>query len=448
MKKILYLDCFSGISGDMMMGALADLGVKPSTFEWELTKLELGDFHMHFDRKFKGAIEGVQFSCHEGRVHRHEPDGPTCDHGHHHDHHHDHGHGHHQGHGHSHAQPGGSHSHECGHDHGPETEHTHGESRTHLQIRALIEKSALTPFVKQHALGIFQRIAVAEGKIHGMAPEKVHFHEVGALDSILDIVGVCVGLEALGVEEVHASRLQEGTGFLDCAHGRFPIPSTATLEILKGIPLSQCEEPHELITPTGAALLAEFAQSFAPMRNLRTERVGYGLGQRTLASRPNVLRAVLAQAESPAGSERDTVTLIETNIDDLSPEVLGHVMEQALLRGALDCWFVPIQMKKNRPGVLVSLLVEPARTEDMARWLMRETSTFGVRTTPWERHKLQREIVRVKTPWGEVEAKVGRQGGERICFSPEFESCKRVAITHQVPLKSVYEAVLKSQEGQ
>ncbi|MDK3160212.1 LarC family nickel insertion protein [Kamptonema cortianum] len=311
MKKILYLDCFSGISGDMMMGALADLGVKPSTFEWELTKLDIGDFHMHFDRKFKGAIEGVKFSCHEGKTHRPEQDEDHshqgCDH--------DHGHGHGEECGHHHHNEEKSHSHahhhhegeECGHshdhDHGHEHshecdhEHDHGDSRNYAQIRELIEKSDLSEFVKKHSVGIFHRIAVAEGKIHGLPPEQVHFHEVGALDSILDIVGSCVGIEALGVEEIHASKLQEGQGFLECAHGRFPIPSTATLEILQGIPLSQTDEPHELITPTGAAILAQFALSFGPMEDLRTVKVGYGLGTRDLKSRPNVLRAVLAEIQ-------------------------------------------------------------------------------------------------------------------------------------------------------
>ncbi len=312
MKKILYLDCFSGISGDMMMGALADLGVRPSTFEWELTKLDIGDFHMHFDRKTKSSVEGFKFSCHEGKVHRPEQDEHTHSHGahhhghgeecgHHHDEHeaHSHAHHHHDGYecGHQHDH-GHAHSHECDHDHGHgDPHHDHKDSRNYSQIRDLIEKSDLSPFVKKHAVGIFHRIAVAEGKIHGLPPEKVHFHEVGALDSILDIVGACVGIEALAVEEVHASPLQEGHGFVECAHGRFPVPSTATLEILQGIPLSQTDEPHELITPTGAAILAEFSKSFALMDNLRVIKVGYGLGTRDLRSRPNVLRAVLGEIE-------------------------------------------------------------------------------------------------------------------------------------------------------
>lgn len=292
MKKILYLDCFSGISGDMMMGALSDLGVKPSAFEWELTKLDIGDFHMHFDRKIKSSIEGVKFSCHEGKVHTRDQD----DHGQTHEKISDHEHGEHCDHDH-HDEHTHEHGDTCEHDHTHDHHHDHGDSRDFAQIREIIEKSTLSGFVKKHAVGIFQRIAVAEGKIHGLPPEEVHFHEVGALDSILDIVGSCVGIEALGVEEIHASHLQEGHGFLECAHGRFPIPSTATLEILQGIALSQTDEMHELITPTGAAILAEFSKSFGLMNNLRTIKVGYGLGSRDLKSRPNVLRAVLAEID-------------------------------------------------------------------------------------------------------------------------------------------------------
>jgi pyridinium-3,5-bisthiocarboxylic acid mononucleotide nickel chelatase len=345
--KVLFLDCFSGISGDMTVGALVDLGVKPSTLEWELSKLEIGDFHMHFDRGQRQNVEGVKFGIHEGATHTHAQD----EHGHGHGHgEHDHGHGHEHGeecghHHHEHAHeeepahaPAHGHSHGHEHTHGEEQEslpphdhehgdevsganvphqsehyrygagaqahghhhHHHGEhghahvhGRSHREIRALIEASDLSPFVKKHALGIFRRIAEAEGRIHGVAPEEVAFHEVGALDSIADVVCACAGIEALGVEKVFVSKLHEGHGWIDCAHGRFPIPAPATLEILKGIPIGQIDEPHELITPTGAAIAAEFAESFGLMPRMTVEKIGYGLGTRHLAARPNVLRAVL-----------------------------------------------------------------------------------------------------------------------------------------------------------
>lgn len=320
--KALYLDCISGISGDMTVGALIDLGVKPSTLEWELSKLGVGDFHMHYDRAKRQDIEGVKFSIHEGATHTPDQD----EHGHHHHDEHEHGHEHghehahehehtheHEEHDHHHCEHEHEHGHEehkhehhdhdhdhdhgcCGHDHGEhEHQHEHEHARGYAEIRELIEHSQLSDFVKQRALAIFRRIAVAEGKIHGIDPEKVHFHEVGALDSIADIVLTCIGLEALGVEKVFASVLKDGHGTVECAHGTFPVPAPATLEILRGISLGQLDEPHELITPTGAAIVAEFAQSFGPMPQLKIDRIGYGLGSRDLASRPNVLRAVLGE---------------------------------------------------------------------------------------------------------------------------------------------------------
>jgi uncharacterized protein (DUF111 family) len=300
--RVLFLDCFSGISGDMTVGALCDLGVKPSTLEWELAKLDIGDFHMHFERASRGSIEGVKFSIHEGAVHTHDQDDNAHehDHGHTHEHEHEHSHGA-ESHSHAHSHADHDHGdedhdhHDCStHGHGP---HDHAHGRNHREIRALIEASDLSSFVKQHALGIFQRIAVAEGKIHGQPPEDVTFHEVGALDSIADIICACIGIEALGVEKVLVSQLHDGHGTIECAHGTFPLPAPATLEILAGIPLRQIDEPHELITPTGAAIVAEFGSGFAPMPALKVEKIGYGVGTRALASRPNVLRAVLGELE-------------------------------------------------------------------------------------------------------------------------------------------------------
>lgn len=303
--KALYLDCISGISGDMTVGALIDLGVKPSALEWELAKLNIGHFHMHYDRAKRKEIEGVKFDIHGGETHGehcHEHDehshaahehehGDCCGH--------DHGEAHshsHEEHSHEdeHSHGGHSHSHEHTHEHG-DHDHRHEHGRTHKEIKALIEGSELSAFVKKRALGIFRRIAEAEGKIHGMSAEDVHFHEVGALDSIADIVLTCVGIEALGVGRVFCSKLHDGHGTVECAHGTFPVPAPATLEILKGIPLGQIDEPHELITPTGAAIVAEFAESFGLMPAIKTERIGYGLGTRELSARPNVLRAVLGE---------------------------------------------------------------------------------------------------------------------------------------------------------
>lgn len=284
--RILYLDCFSGISGDMTVGALCDLGVKPSTFEWELSKLQIGEFHMHFERAQRKNVEGVRFNIHSGATHAGEDAAG-------HEHAHEHGTHAHEGHSHEHAH---SHEHEH-HDERHHEDHAHAQAhgRNHREIRALIEASDLSSFVKRHALGIFQRIAQAEGKIHGMSAAEVHFHEVGALDSIADIVCACAGLESLGVEKVFVSLLHDGHGWIDCAHGRFPIPAPATLEILTGIAVGQIDEPNELITPTGAAIVTEFGVAFGRMPVMRVEKIGYGVGSRDLASRPNVLRAVLGE---------------------------------------------------------------------------------------------------------------------------------------------------------
>jgi uncharacterized protein (TIGR00299 family) protein len=280
----------------------------------------------------------------------------------------------------------------------------------------------------------------------------VHFHEVGAVDSIVDIVGACVVLEMFGRPRVLAALVVEGTGFINCAHGRFPLPAPATLEILgaRGVGVTQSEEPGELVTPTGAALLAEFAESFGPMQGLVATKVGYGLGTRDNKTRPNVLRAVLGE-QSATGSQRsaldwetDTVALIETNLDDINAEILGHFVEKAFAEGALDVFHTPIQMKKNRPGVLLTVLCAAAKADRFSELMLRETSAFGVRRYTAERRKLKREMVTVKTTYGDVEVKVGKLDGKVIQIAPEFESCRKLAGQAGVPLKQVYEAAMKA----
>jgi uncharacterized protein (TIGR00299 family) protein len=448
--RLLYLDCFSGISGDMTVGALCDLGVKPSAFEWELSKLDIGDFHAHWERKMRQHIEGVKFSIHEGATHTHEQDeGEGHDHHHHDEHgHEDHHHEEHEDHSHDHDEHEG---HEHHHEHSHEEEHHHSHhhhGRGYREIRGLIEASDLSAFVKRHAIGIFQRIAVAEGKIHGMPPDDVTFHEVGALDSIADIVLACVGIEALKIDRVIVSPLAEGRGWIDSAHGRFPVPAPATLEILKGIPLGSIDEPFEFITPTGAAIVAEFAEAFGPMPVTRVENVGYGIGSRVLESRPNVLRAVVGEAAPLAGGaegvERDTITRIETNIDDLSPEIVGAVTEQLLKAGALDVFLTPIQMKKNRPGLELTALCEEAAVGKIAELIFRQTTSFGVRMDRVDRLKLGRRLDTVKTEWGEVTVKIGLLGGETVQVSPEFESCKALSEKTGQPIRAIYDAALQA----
>ncbi len=443
--RVLFLDCFSGISGDMTVGALTDLGVKPSTFEWELSKLEIGDFHMHFERKQQQEIEGVKFSIHEGATHRENAECGTrnaeCEH---HSHAHDekeehHHHEHHEHH----------HGHEHGHSHGDCHGHEHEHGLSHAEIRALIEKSDLSAFVKQHALGIFQRIAVAEGKIHGVTPEVVQFHEVGGLDSIADVVCACAGIEQLGIEKVFAGELQDGRGWTDTAHGRFPVPAPATLEILKGISLTQCEENFEMITPTGAGIIAEFAASFGPMPRMKIAKVGYGLGSRKGRTRPNVLRAVLGDLDVVAGIsdpghsyDTDTITRIETNIDDLSPEITGALLDKLLTAGALDVFFTPIQMKKNRPGVLLTALCHSDAVTRIAGVIFSETTSFGLRFEQVNRFKLDRRFEKVQTPFGEITIKVGLRSGDVIQVAPEFESVRAASEKSGQPLRVVHQAAL------
>ncbi len=568
--KTLYLDIFSGISGDMFIGALIDLGVDAHALEHELEKLKLDGYHLHVARKQKAGIEGVKFDVHLAHEHDHEHAHGEHDHTHDEDHSHEHEHGTHGGlllktraglvevsvfetnvpprfrlyfldkqgqaakpmaekdvtletirdgerrqvfkfkrHGdfleatdelpephefkavlklkrgtqseriethfvEDHHHEHGHHDHDHEHQHGHTHEHTHhdehGHAHTHshehhhhddsrnfAQIKTLIGKSTLSVWVKEKSLGVFQRIAEAEGKIHGMPPEQVHFHEVGAVDSIVDIVGACLALEMLGKPRVLAAAVQEGVGWMRCAHGRFPIPAPATLAILgaRGVGVTQTDEPHELVTPTGAALLAEFAESFGPMSNLVPAKIGFGLGTRDNHTRPNVLRAVLgteSKVQSPKSKvggaahdwETDRVAVIETNLDDINAEILGNFVEQALAEGTLDVFHTPIQMKKNRPGVLLTVLCAESDADKFSEMMLRETSAFGVRRTIAERRKLKREFVKVKTSYGEVTVKLGKLDGKVVQASPEFESCKKLAQQKNVPVKQVHAAAVKA----
>jgi uncharacterized protein (TIGR00299 family) protein len=476
--RTIYLDIFSGISGDMFIGAMLDLGVDFNQLTAELQKLGLEEYHLHAGKAARAQITGTKFDVHLEHDHAHDDD--DHDHPHHHDHEHEHRHEHehehehehhHVSHQHGHSQKGhaeaGLHSpsshahshhghghsdleHEHEHAHGHQHEHEHEHGRTFAEIRELIGRSSLSGWVKDKSVGIFQRIATAEGRIHGQAPDHVHFHEVGAVDSIVDIVGACIALELLGRPRVVAGPVVEGTGFIHCAHGRFPIPAPATLEILtaRGIPISQCDEPHELVTPTGAAILAEMVEEFGLMKQLRPERVGYGIGTRENRTRPNVLRAVLGKAATTTASpaydwETDTIAVLQTNLDDISAEVLGGFMERALAAGALDVFHTPVQMKKNRPGVLLTVLCPEEVSEKLAELILRETSAFGLRRFTAERRKLRRETKTVNTSMGPVSVKVGRLNGKVVQAAPEFESCREAAVRAGVPLKQVYEEALR-----
>ncbi len=389
MKKTLYLDCFSGASGDMLVGAMLDCGLDFDFLKGGLAKLGVAGYDLTLSRVDRSGISSSKFDVHL-----------------HHDHHHHHHH------------------------------HDHHDHRGLSEIKRLIGESHLSDEVKQRSLEIFQRIGEAESKIHNVPLETVHFHEVGAVDSIVDIVGASIGLEALEIERVISSPLHVGSGTFTCAHGTYPVPGPATAEILRDVPIYSGEIQGELVTPTGAAIIATTAVSYGPVPMMRIEKVGYGAGTRDYPKFPNVLRAIIGRTIDDRTP--DTVTVIEAQIDDLNPQVFGHLMDQALEAGALDIFYIPVQMKKNRPGVLLTLLCRPEDREKMSHLIFRETTTLGVRYREERREILQREHVSVETPYGPIRIKLARTAdGTLVNASPEFEDCRSAAEQHNVPLREV-----------
>jgi hypothetical protein len=395
--KLLYLDCFAGISGDMFLGTLLDLGVSVDALRMELEKLHLPEYRISSHHVTKQNVSATKFDVTVFEDATVRSTSPML--------------------------------HAAIHEH-----------RGYSEIAAMIEESGLSQRVKDRALHVFRRIGEAEAKIHGISLEKIHFHEIGAVDSIVDIVGACIAVELLGVDQIHASPPRLGSGFVETAHGRFPVPAPATLELLKGIPVQPSNEPFELVTPTGAALLAEFCTKFGPLPALNIEKIGYGAGTRDLEKTPNVLRAILGEATAAVGTaeETDTITVIETNIDDMNPELFGDVMERLLSAGALDVFLTPVQMKKNRPGTMLTVLCEAKAVDSLTDLLLTHTTSFGVRVHEVQRRKLAREIVKMKTRFGEIEVKIGRLRGKIVSRSPEFETCKQAATRFNVSVKEVY----------
>lgn len=485
-KRILYLDPFSGISGDMLVGALLDLGLDLAKLQHELGKLNLRGYRLASKKVMRGAIAGTKFDVlvdgeghgaaseepgtgglraipqvpfgHELKVPHREasayagprtdeetvyvaPDSDSA------------------------ADPAfaetsispgvkAASTHEHGHDHGHE--HSHGENpgaghaqTTFAQIRDLIVMSGLSDRVKAGSLRAFELLAEAEGRMHGMAPEDVGFHEAGAVDSIVDFVGACIGLELLGIDEVRSGPVAlggEGGGYIECEHGRLPAPAFATLELMKGLPIRSCAVNKELTTPTGAALLKALVKPrhFGPLPPMNIERLGYGAGTRDdpAIAVPNLLRAALGELDNAGAYENDSVVEVQASIDDTTPEILGYALEKLMAAGALDVFYAPIQMKKSRPATLLTVLAPPDKLGAMLDVLFRETSTFGVRYETKMRAKLAREVERALTPWGEVHVKIGRRDGMVVSAHPEYEDCKALAEKHGVPLRHVIAAAL------
>jgi hypothetical protein len=413
---MLYFDCFSGASGDMLLGALVDAGVPLANVRHALGTLAISADTVWTERVARAGLGATKF-CVRGED---QPADHAHDHDH--DHHHDHDHGH-------------PHT----HDHEVVRHHTH---RTLDQIYALIDGSGLSVFGKDRAKQLFATLGTVEASIHGTSLDRVHLHEVGALDSIIDIVGCVFAMEALGVDRVVSSPLNVGSGTVRSAHGLYPVPAPATMRLLQGVPIYAGPQVAELVTPTGALLVTHYASAFGPIPAMRVRQIGYGAGSRDFEDSPNVLRVLVGEDDSAASSH--SVVVVEAEIDDMNPQIFGVLMDRLLAGGALDVFYTSIQMKKNRPGTLLTVIAPPARRASLTATIFRETTTIGVRYREMTRECLDRETVNVDTPLGPIRFKVARRGGEVLNASPEFEDCARIARDRDLPLKDVQAAASKA----
>jgi pyridinium-3,5-bisthiocarboxylic acid mononucleotide nickel chelatase len=422
--RIGYLECFAGISGDMLMGALVDAAAPFELLQKTAASLGLGA-ELRMSRVNRSGIQSTKIDVLvEGNLQ--EPAAPTGPV----EHVHGHGHGHHHAHGHN-------------HQHEPAAHH-HGRSLP--QIRSLLTAADLTQRARNLSLGAFTLLAQAEGRIHGVPIEEVHFHEVGAVDAIVDIACSAAAADALDVDEWYCSPVNVGSGFVNCAHGRFPVPAPATAELLKNAPVYSAHVQMELVTPTGAALLRALNCHFESTPVMRTQSIGYGAGTRNPERFPNVVRVSIgeiAQASRfSSGTNHETVTVLECAVDDLSPQVLAHTAQLALDQGALDVMSAPVTMKKGRLGTLLTVLCKPADAGRLQQLLFRETTTLGIRVREENRVVLTRETTAVQTEFGVIQVKAGFWQGEEWNAAPEFEDCRRAAAAFQVPLKTVMQAAL------
>ena len=384
--RTAYFDCYSGISGDMILGALIDLGVLEKNISKALKNIDLKGYKLQTKNVQRNGIVGTQIKVVDNLKHKHS--------------------------------------------------HPH---RSFSDIKKLIEQSNLSSTVKINSIKIFEKIAKIEARIHKTTIGKVHFHEIGAVDSIVDIVGSVWAIESLELDKIYSSALNVGEGFVDCSHGRLPVPAPATLKLLKGIPAYSNGVKKELTTPTGAAIISFYAEKFQSLPKMTILKDGYGAGDRIASSIPNFLRVILGEMERK-GLEK--LVMIETNIDDMNPEIYDSVMESLFKSGAIDVYFSPILMKKNRPATKISVLSESFDREALSKILLTETSSFGVRLHEVDRIILDREIQRLKTSFGVIKIKIGRMEGKTVQASPEFEDCKNAARKNKLPVKNVYESVL------
>ena len=383
--KIAYFDCFSGISGDMILGALVHLGVPRDSIEESIRNLPLDGFHLEISTAERMSIHGRQVQV--------------------------------------------------------VVQKQDNRARNYNDIRSLVEESRLPEGVKHLSLKTFGRLADVEAAIHHCPKEHVHFHELGGVDAIVDIVGSAVGVEWLGIGKTVASEIPVGKGFVTCGHGRLPVPAPATIALLEGVPAYGTGVSHELVTPTGAAIITSLAENFGPMPRMRIGQVGYGVGERELKDIPNLLRIVLGEPES--AYEEDCVTVVETNIDDMNPEIFGFVMERLFEDGALDVIWIPIFMKKNRPATMIQVLCKESDREKVIQRMLSETTATGVRHYRADRTKLTRKLKETTTSLGKVRVKEVLGPAGTVSVVPEYQDCKRVALEKNIPLKVVYEAIVK-----
>jgi pyridinium-3,5-bisthiocarboxylic acid mononucleotide nickel chelatase len=381
--KTLYFDSFAGASGDMILGAMVDAGVDPQALGDQLSLLNVTGFDVHFERVNRAGLSATHAVVN--------------------------------------------------------TKHEHAH-RNLSDILKIIDKSLLSAEVKERASKIFTRLAQAEARVHNEPVEDVHFHEVGALDAIVDVVGAAICFDLLGIEEFVCSPLHVGSGVVEMAHGRFPVPPPAVADLLKGVPFYSTDIKGELLTPTGAAIITTVSKQYGPLPALEVAQIGYGAGTRDYERFPNVLRVLVGTTEQKSAAD-ERLLMIETNIDDVSPQIIGHVMDRAFKLGALDCYFTAVQMKKNRPGVLLSVLCDKGSKESIMQLLFKETTTLGVRSFEVDRRALARSIVRVETQYGPIDVKVGHLNGQVVNEMPEFEQCRSAAARAGVPVKVVEDAV-------
>ncbi len=416
----------------MLLGALVDAGVDPEVLHKATAALNLGA-SLKIERVDRSGITATKVHVFEGAKlaesdHHGHASEPAHQHTHTHQHHPQTQHEHKVGH---------SHTHDHDHPHGHEHEHQHGRSLS--VIRTLINSANLATEIKQTAIQAFELLGASEAKIHNVDIEKIHFHEVGAVDAIVDIVAASAGIHALKIDKWFCSPLNVGGGMVDCAHGRFPVPAPATADLLRGFPTYSANIEKELVTPTGAALIRALSPAFGQQPAMRVEHIGYGAGSRNPKGFPNVLRLSIGES-AEAAKDTDTVTILETAIDDLSPQILAYVTEAALQQGALDVMCTAVQMKKGRLGTLITILTDDAHAPSLERLLLRETSTLGIRIHQERRSCLDRTHATVTTPFGDIRIKVGSRDGEVFNAAPEFEDCREAAARHDVAIKAVQQA--------